>query len=148
MSPLRLSRLLSAFLLGLFLYAALSKLMNYPEFASQLKLHPMLRRWSGMIAWALPSVEIAVSVCLFIPALRLVGLYGSFILLGVFSFYILGMLLTSSHLPCSCGGILRHLSWGAHLYCNIIFAAIAFWCIKLERVNRKDRLIEKVYSMR
>ena len=147
MSRETLSRLLSAFLLGLCLYAAASKLMNYPEFASQLSLHPLLRRFSGLIAWLLPSVEIAVSVCLFVPALRLKGLYGSFVLLLLFSVYILAMLLTASHLPCSCGGILRHLSWGEHLCGNIIFAVIAVWAIRLESALLKERRLQKAYEL-
>lgn len=147
MSRQTLSTMLSAFLLGLFLYAALSKLINYPQFASQLSLHPLLKPYAALVAWLLPSVEIAVSVCLFIPAWRLEGLYAGLALLVIFSGYILGMLLMASHLPCSCGGILEHLSWKEHLYCNLAFMAVAFWCIRLERRLRKDRRLLKAYSI-
>lgn len=136
-----LAQLLAALLLGLFLYAALSKLLNYPQFASQLGLHPLLRPVAGTMAWALPAVEIVLSACLFVPAWRLAGLYAAFLMLLLFSVYILGMLLTASHLPCSCGGILRHLTWRQHLIFNLAFLGIAWWGIRVERNSREDRLM-------
>jgi len=138
-----LSQLLCALLLSLFLYAALSKLLNYPQFVSQLTLHPLLRPVSGVMAWALPAVEILVSICLFFPLWRLNGLYASFLLLVIFSVYILGMLLTASHLPCSCGGVFQHLTWGEHLICNTILAVLALWAIRLERLNKEQELMIK-----
>lgn len=134
-----LVQLLSAVLLALFLYAGLSKLLNYPEFVSQLEMHPLLKPVARVMACSLPAVELEVSVFLFIPMLRRGGLYLSLMLLIVFSVYILGMLLTASHLPCSCGGVFRYLSWREHLYCNIVFALMAWWAIRLERADSKSR---------
>ncbi len=69
---------------------------------------------------------------------RKYGLWASFILLMIFTFYISGMLLSGEHLPCSCGGIIRELSWRQHLIFNLFFITLSLTGIVLER---KQKLI-------
>jgi putative oxidoreductase len=49
----------------------------------------------------------------------------------LFTFYILYMLLFEKHLPCSCGGVLKEMTWKQHLVFNLFFTAIAFTGLKI-----------------
>jgi hypothetical protein len=82
--------------------------------------------------WLIPSSEIILAILLAIPKSRLYGLYGSFLLMTAFTFYILFMFIYKVNLPCSCGGILEHMTWKTHLYFNIVFMAIAFTGLLLQ----------------
>lgn len=102
-------------------------------FKGVLQTAPLLRPFVATLAWAIPVSEIAVSLLLFLPRHRLLGLYASLGLLVLFTLYLAFMLLYSPHLPCSCGGVISHLSWPAHLLFNAFFIGmnvIAIWLNK------------------
>lgn len=124
--------IITALLIGLFVYASLSKLLSYPVFAAQLHTHPYLKPFAGFLAWAVPVVELGVAALLFVPHTRLAGFTGAFVLMSIFTLYIAGMLLLDSHLPCSCGGVLQDLTWKQHLVFNVFFTLLAFigWRLK------------------
>ncbi|TAM95924.1 MAG: hypothetical protein EPN39_14225 [Chitinophagaceae bacterium] len=122
----------------LFVYASLSKLMAYPLFTAQLEMHPLLRPFAGWLAWAVPAAELLVAALLVIPSTRLMGLYGSAILLFMFTVYLTVMILTDKHLPCSCGGLISRFTWRQHIVFNLVFLAIAITGILLNRKRTKD----------
>jgi uncharacterized membrane protein YphA (DoxX/SURF4 family) len=124
-------------LVVLFLYTGISKLMDYTVFKEQIAESPILAPIAPLIAWALPLVEFAVAVALFIPAWRLWGLYASSVLMLLFTGYIAALLSFSEELPCSCGGILQEMSWQQHLVFNITFTVLAIVSAILERKRRK-----------
>jgi len=125
--------IISVLLVLLFLYAAFSKLLDYEKFKVQLGQSPLLTAFAGWVAWAIPSLEIAISVMLVIPKLRLVALYASFGLMVAFTAYIIAITRFSDYIPCSCGGVLQHMSWNIHLLFNIIFVLMALAGILLSR---------------
>lgn len=125
--------IISALLIGLLIYAAFSKLLAYPVFVAQLHTHPMLKPFAGFLAWAVPVVELGVALLLFIPRSRLAGFTGALALMIMFTLYIAGMLLSDYHLPCSCGGILRNLTWKQHLVFNVFFTLLASIGRRLKR---------------
>src|SRR5450631_3194795 len=90
----------------LFVYAAVSKLLDYQNFVAQLGRSPMLARYYGWY-WLVPVIEIVVSIFLALPNLKLLGLYASFSLMTMFSAYIFTVLRFSEYIPCSCGGVLQ-----------------------------------------
>jgi hypothetical protein len=108
----------------LFIYAGASKLLDYQNFESQLGRSPMLARYSGWY-WIVPAIEIIIAVFLAIQKFRLEALYASFSLMTVFTTYIIVILNYSEYVPCSCGGVLQHMSWTSHLWFNIIFIGLA-----------------------
>jgi uncharacterized membrane protein YphA (DoxX/SURF4 family) len=126
-------------LVVLFLYTGISKLMDYTVFKEQIAESPILAPVAPFIAWALPLVEFAVAVALFIPAWRLWGLYASFVLMLLFTGYIAAILSFSEELPCSCGGILQEMSWQQHLVFNITFTVLAIVSAILEKKRRKAK---------
>lgn len=120
-----------ALLINLFVYAGLSKLFGYRVFSSQLAQSPLLSPWAGTIAWVLPAGELLLAAMLVIPATRLAGLYASLGLLILFTAYIIYMLATYPHLPCSCGGVIAALSWKQHIAFNSVFILLAGVGIRL-----------------
>jgi len=109
----------------LFLYAAASKILDYNNFKVQLSKSPIVTEFASIIAWALPVVESIIAVLLLITKTKLLGLYGSFTLMVLFTSYIIGILNFSNSIPCSCGGILERMGWTDHLIFNAFFVLIS-----------------------
>lgn len=122
---------ISALLLLLFLYTALSKLAGYKVFAVALKDIPLIGRYASLIAWLLPVSELLIAILLFFSKTRLAGLFVSFIALLVFSGYLLYMIMYVPHLPCNCGGVLNSLSWKQHIIFNAFFLLINILGIRI-----------------
>lgn len=109
----------------LFVYAAVSKLIDYEKFRVQLGQSPLLTAFAGTVAWAVPALEIILSTMLFSRRTRLIALYGCFTLMVMFTAYIVTVLYFSGNVPCSCGGVLEKLGWEEHLVFNAGFVALA-----------------------
>ncbi len=109
----------------LFVYAAASKLLDYGKFRLDLGQSPMLTSYAGWVAWMVPAIEISVAVMLLIRRWRLPALYAAFGLMIMFTTYIIVITRFSSFVPCSCGGVLQHMTWNQHLMFNIFFALLA-----------------------
>lgn len=123
----------------LFVYAAVSKILDFENFSIQLGQSPLLSAFAGFIAGSIPIIEIVISLLL-ASRLRLIGLYASFALMGMFTVYIYIILNYSTFVPCSCGGILEKLGWTEHLVVNIVFillAVLAIFLIKSSPQNAK-----------
>ena len=116
-------------LMILWVYASLSKLLEYNIFKFQLGQSPYLTKWNGELALVLPLGELMVALLLLSNRWRLLGLYLSFFLMLLFTGYIYSMLHFSHYVPCSCGGILSKMSWEFHLIFNIVFTLLALFGI-------------------
>ena len=122
----------------LFSYAAASKLLDFQNFQVQLGQSPLLSVFAVIVSVAVLMVEFILVLMLMFPRFRLIGLYGSFTLMTMFSAYIVIVLNFSSFTPCSCGGILEKMSWTEHLIFNIAFVVISAIAIIL---NSKTRFV-------
>ncbi|MGB8194393.1 MAG: MauE/DoxX family redox-associated membrane protein, partial [Chitinophagaceae bacterium] len=80
--------IISSLLILLFMYAAVSKLLDYQTFKLQLNRSPFITQFAGVTAWALPAGEILVALALTFLPTRLVGLYASLFLMTMFTAYI------------------------------------------------------------
>lgn len=125
----------------LFVYAAVSKLLTYDEFKAQIGKSPLITHHGWWIAWTIPTIEIGIAAMLFIPRLQLIGLYGAFTIMFIFTLYIGFMLMFTPNLPCSCGGILSAMGWKEHLGFNIIFTLCAVLGIHLSNRQTKNETI-------
>jgi hypothetical protein len=112
-------------LLILFLYTAVSKLLDYRSFYATMNVMPLIKGNAFLLAPAIIVSEIFISCILISPALRFLGLYFSLVLLSAFTFYLLFAVTNGYSLPCSCGGVLRQLSWKQHVVFNIAFILLA-----------------------
>lgn len=123
----------------LFIYAAMSKLLQIEHFRIQIAKSPLLSAFADMVAWSLPISEIVISLLLTMPKLRRAGLWLGMGLMSMFTTYIFIILNFSSFIPCSCGGILEKMGWKEHLIFNLVFvflAAIALWFSYNERKEK------------
>jgi len=111
-------------LVFLFIYAAISKLLDLSKFRYQLGQSPFMTRLAPIAVWAIPTSEILIAIALMIKRYRTAGLYLAFYLMLVFSGYIYIMLRYSPHLPCTCGGVLSSMSWKQHLVFNLFFSGL------------------------
>ncbi|MDD5152064.1 MAG: hypothetical protein PHC28_16555, partial [Flavobacterium sp.] len=118
--------LISMLYILLFVYAALSKLLDFKRFQVQLGQSPLLSVFAGWVAFGIPFLELFIVFLLVIPKWRLIGFYAAFCLMVLFSTYIVVILNFSSFVPCSCGGILENMNWMQHLIFNIAFVIMAF----------------------
>jgi len=134
--PVLIADIISGVLLLLFLYTSLSKLADYETFKDVLSASPLLKPITGMVAWLLPLTELVIVVLLFIPALRLKGLYVSFILISLFTLYLIYMIAYAPHLPCNCGGVLKLLTWPQHIFFNLFFIFLSLTGILLYKRNK------------
>ncbi|MBT1689234.1 MauE/DoxX family redox-associated membrane protein [Dawidia soli] len=124
----------------LFIYASVSKLMEYEVFKAQIGRSPFIMKYTDVIAWLIPALEILIAILLFFPKLSLLGLYGSFSIMLLFTLYIVIILKLSPYVPCSCGGILNDMGWGEHLVFNIAFTILALVGIMLQVKDAKRKL--------
>lgn len=127
-------------LIILFVYAALSKLFAYADFKNQLTRSPLVKNWAGVVAFVLPAVELIAAGLLTLSTTRKAGLLLSFVLMALFTGYIIYMLLFEKNLPCSCGGVLKKLTWKQHIVFNIFFLLTAIAGMRLEK-NKNHKQI-------
>lgn len=120
---------ISLLLVILWVYAGLSKLLDYETTRFQLGRSPFLEHYAGIVAWAVPTSEIVIALGLLITRTRLASLYASFALMLMFTGYIYLILNHSYYIPCSCGGVLSGMDWHTHLWFNIAFTVLALIAI-------------------
>ncbi len=61
----------------LFVYAAVNKLLDIEKFRVQIGQSPMLTDIAWLVAWAIPSIEILIAICLSIPKYKIIGFYAA-----------------------------------------------------------------------
>jgi uncharacterized membrane protein YphA (DoxX/SURF4 family) len=123
----------------LFVYAAVSKLLDFQNFQAQLGQSPLLSAFAGIVSWVVPIAELFIALLLIFPKYRLAGLFSAFSLMVLFTTYIIIILNFSSFIPCSCGGILEKLGWTEHLIFNIVFILLAVIGTLLLSTFQKDK---------
>ena len=110
---------------------------------------PLPNSWTPFLVWAIPLSEIAISLALLFESTRLLGLYASLILMIVFTIYT-GIVLLHffPYVPCSCGGVIRKLTWRQHLFLNLFYVAIsAIGVVQQRRKLFKSILITTKHSL-
>jgi uncharacterized membrane protein YphA (DoxX/SURF4 family) len=126
----------------LFVYASVSKLLEYEKFAIQIGQSPLLTGFGGVIPSAVIAVELIVAAMLAVPRLRLAAFFGAFSLMVMFTAYIYAVLNYSPYVPCSCGGVLEKMGWKEHLLFNAAFVVLALTGIFLTgRMNSQPQQV-------
>ncbi len=120
----------------LFVYAAVSKLIDFENFKVQLGQSPLLSAFAGYLVWGVPLLELLLALMLSISRYRKIGLLFSMGLMVLFTVYIYLILNYSSFIPCSCGGVLEQMSWTQHLYFNIGFCLLGLLALSLMIADR------------
>lgn len=126
----------------LFVYAAVSKLLDFNTFENQLGQSPVLSSYAQWVVWLVPALEIFVALAISLPRFKKWGLYGFFTIMVMFTAYIFIILNFADFVPCACGGILEKLGWQEHLLFNIGFIVLSLIAILLLSDTRTQMLVK------
>ncbi len=122
----------------LFVYAAVSKIIDFQNFQVQLGQSPLLGAFAGFISYTVIAFELLIALLLSYSRTRNIGIHLACILMVLFTLYIFIVLNYSTFIPCSCGGVLESMSWQTHLWFNIIFVILAWVSLNvIYKYNRK-----------
>lgn len=127
----------------LFLYTGLSKIIDFKGFTKDLNNQPFPNSFTPFLRWAVPLTEIAIVGALIYEKTRLIGLYASLLLMSLFTIYTaLVLLRVFAYVPCSCGGVIKHLTWPQHLVFNLFFVLITAVTIKQQKSRKQQMRVE------
>lgn len=130
--------------IGLFVYVAVSKILDYETFAGEVGSSPLLKSfgfekaWGIWIAWIIPGVQIFIAGLLLF-GYRIAGLFYTIVFIGLLTLYILYVLLIAAYVPCSCSGVLNSMTWTQHLYFNLVCLAVALLGIKFSVNGNEEK---------
>ena len=125
---------IAALLILLFLYASVSKFLDFKRFIDEMNNQPLPNSWTPFLAWGIPFLEIVISAALLFEYTRLLALYASFVLMTLFTIYSVMILAHFfPYVPCSCGGVIRKLTWSQHLVLNLFYVSLSVLGFILQR---------------
>jgi putative oxidoreductase len=131
--------LISFLLMLIFLYAAFSKWFAFKTYKDEINNQPYPNWLTPWIIYSIPPLEVLITLALMFEKTRKAGLYASLILMSAFSMYTIAVMLNFfAYVPCSCGGIIKNLSWNQHLFLNLFMVAISIVGIVLHK-NRFNK---------
>ena len=117
--------LITAVLIALFIYTAVSKIIDFNTYTDQMRNQTLPRWLTAVLIWAVPLMEILASTLLLLDGSRHLGFVLSFSLLLSFTIYV-GLILSGTfrYAPCSCAGIFSSMGWQTHLNVNLLFPTL------------------------
>jgi putative oxidoreductase len=137
-----LLELMSALLIMLFLFASISKFLDFHRFIGDMNNQPLPNSWTPVLVWMILLLEIAISGAFIFEKTRLVGFYCSLIIMSLFTSYAIIILLHFfSYMPCSCGGVITKLSRKQLLLLNLFFVSISIAGILLKQQKGKSPFV-------
>ncbi|WP_295664710.1 MauE/DoxX family redox-associated membrane protein [uncultured Mucilaginibacter sp.] len=139
-----LSDAIATLIIMMFLYAGFSKYFDFGQFKRAMYSQPFPQWFSTVLIGILPPVEIVIAVLLFKDSTRLIGLKATLLTMSLFTLYIAAILVhVFPKVPCSCGGIIRMLTWPRHLVFNIFFLAITIIGLNI-RPDRQPETTKRI----
>lgn len=133
LSKRSVSETLAAIIVFIFLYTAVSKLVEVESFIEVLGKSPLLSPYKNLVAWSIPIAEIVLVVLLTIPKTRRTGFAGSFAILAAFTLYLAYMIIFTPNLPCTCGGVVSNLTWTQHIIFNCVLIGLSLLGLRLTK---------------
>lgn len=121
MSRQRIIDIITTLFVFLFVYTAVSKLLDFDPIKIRAGFVPVLRPYAAIIGIVVPIVELLTVLLLVSRQTQLSGLIVSLVLMVVFTGYIGWMLFLEGELPCSCGGVISRMTWPQHFWFNVVF---------------------------
>lgn len=134
----RIIKFASSLLIILWIYTGGSKLVDFTSFAHQLALQNFSPFLTDILKYTIPIMEVFTAVLLCLKVTFRVGLVLSLIIIGSFTVYTI-LVLTGFYpkIPCSCGGIIKTLSWRNHLFFNLSICAINITALSLSIIKER-----------
>lgn len=131
-------------LVVLFLYASISKWMDFPKFKDQMHNQPFPLWLSDFFIWSVPFVEALIAAVIVSPFIadgkhRDIALRAALALMSLFTIYTALVLFHAfKRVPCSCGGVIDKLTWKQHLIFNLFFVSVAALALRLRRKPKEQ----------
>ena len=126
--------IISSLLILLFLYASVSKWLAFKLFIGEMNNQPFPNWITPLLVWSIPFIEVLIAVGLIFEKTRVPAFYASLFLMLAFTIYTVAILLHAfKYIPCSCGGVIRKLTWPQHLFFNLFFVGISLLGIMLKK---------------
>lgn len=126
--------IISSLLILLFLYASVSKWLAFKLFIGEMNNQPFPNWMTPFLVWSIPFIEVIIAAALIFEKTRVPALYASLFLMLAFTVYTVTILFHAfKYIPCSCGGVIRSLTWPQHLFFNLFFVGISLLGIILKR---------------
>jgi hypothetical protein len=113
--------------------------MAFDYYLHDLERSPLLGVYAVPLSVAVPASELIVAVLLLPNSTRRYGLIGAAALMTFFTAYVIYVLEFTIERPCSCGGIIRELTWPQHLVFNISFLLLAMLGLCIQYRQQKGR---------
>ncbi|MGI9650908.1 DoxX family protein [Chryseobacterium sp. RLHN22] len=134
----------SYFFILLFIYASISKLLDFENFQVQIAQSPLLSSYAGIVSYFVIITEFIIVALLLFPKSRIIGLYSSLGLMSAFTVYIYLILEYSEFVPCSCGGVLENMGWRQHLFFNAICVIACLVAVIITENKAGKKLIKYI----
>lgn len=132
----------SSMLILLFLYTSISKWLDWKNFNYEIYNQPFPNWLTPIITWGVTIGMVALAVGLMFERTQLKALWGSLVLMLLFTVYIAAILLNLFHrIPCTCAGVFAKLNWTEHLLFNLFFVVITAIAILLKKNKRNDLVL-------
>lgn len=139
------TQMTALFLILLFGYTAMNKLIYQDRFTFQLQLIPLsfITKNASFVSIIIPFIQLSITFALCFRRYRVAGLLGACILLSIFEIYIITLMWKYDNLPCSCGGISSQLGWTSHLIINAILIINSGYVIQK---NNGFKFLNSIYN--
>ncbi|MBN7809526.1 DoxX family membrane protein [Algoriphagus sp. H41] len=126
-----MEKTLSSFLILLWTYTGLEKLVNFQSSRKAFHNQTFPPELADALSYLVPGVELLIALLLLISATRWWGYLASILLMSVFTTYV-GLIWVGAfpRVPCNCAGILESLGWAEHFWMNlglIGMAVVGIW---------------------
>lgn len=126
----------------LFSYTAVSKLIDIPLFSYEMHNQPLPHWMRTGLVYFLPAIELLIVISLLIENTITIGLLASLIIMLFFTAYTALILGGAFHrIPCSCGGVIKNLTWKQHLFFNLFFVGLIIWAMFLQVHVKNSKII-------
>lgn len=122
---------IASLLIVLFLYAAISQVVSHPTFQSQINRSLSNTVLSGIIAWLIPAIQLAIVIILWRPATRLAAFGCSLAMVGCYTVYLIVMLPGAFKSNCHCGELWQQATLEINVLVNLAIIFLAATAIIL-----------------
>jgi putative oxidoreductase len=127
-------------LIGMFLYAAVSRWLDFKTFIADINNQPLPNQLTNWLVYIIPALQVLAALALVFEKFRLAGFW---LCLTITLLYIIYNTLVLANyfgrIPCTCGGMIKHLTWTQHLIFSLFFAGISLTGIILLKNRAKSQ---------
>ncbi|MGE9310804.1 MauE/DoxX family redox-associated membrane protein [Niabella sp. CJ426] len=128
---------LTIFLLAMWIPVVIDKWTHFELFKSGMMNQPMPGQLNRFLVYLLPAFESLTVLLLIIGRTRMLGLWFSLVLMFLFTGYVgLALIGIWEKLPCSCGSVIKSLSWKQHFIFNLSFLILSAYGLKKSYQNK------------